>query len=40
VADDSGRVKSNEARLSFGVVPEEKIVEGVRRLRAACRGLE
>jgi 2-aminoadipate transaminase len=40
VADESGRVKTHEARLSFGLVPEEQIVEGIRRLRAACRGLE
>lgn len=40
VADEAGRIRSNEARLSFGVATEEQVVEGIRRLRAACRGLE
>ena len=40
VPDDAGRVPRNEVRLSFGVAPPEQLVEGVRRLRAACRGLE
>lgn len=40
VPDESGRVPRNEVRLSFGVASPEHIVEGVRRLRMACRGLE
>ena len=40
VPDESGRVPRNEVRLSFGVASPEDIVEGVRRLRKACRGLE
>jgi 2-aminoadipate transaminase len=40
VPNEAGRLRTNDARLSFGVVPEEKIAEGIRRLRAACRGLE
>lgn len=40
VPDASGRVPRNEIRLSFGVASAEKLQEGVRRLRAACRGLE
>ncbi len=37
---ENGRVPRNEVRLSFGVASPEHIVEGVRRLRRACRGLE
>jgi len=33
-------VPTNEIRLSFGVSEPDTIREGVRRLRAACRGLE
>lgn len=40
VPDDDGRVPCNEARLCLGVVTPEQIVESIRRLRAACRGLE
>jgi len=40
VADDVGKVRRNEARLSFGVENESQIGEGIRRLRKACRGLE
>jgi len=40
VPDEFGRVKANEVRLSFGVANEGQIVEGIRRLRTACRGLE
>ncbi len=40
VPDEAGRVPRNEVRLSFGVAVPEQITEGVRRLRAACRGLE
>jgi 2-aminoadipate transaminase len=40
VADESGLVRSNEMRLSFGVCEPEQIQEGIRRLRKACRGLE
>jgi 2-aminoadipate transaminase len=40
VPDEFGAVPRNEARLSFGVADEGQIVEGVRRLRRACRGLE
>jgi len=37
---DDGIVPTNEIRLSFGVSEPDTIREGVRRLRAACRGLE
>lgn len=40
VPDETGKLKSNEARLSFGVASEDQIREGIRRLRKACRGLE
>ncbi|MCZ2343965.1 MAG: PLP-dependent aminotransferase family protein [Bacteroidales bacterium] len=33
-------VRNNEIRLCFGIATEEQISEGIRRLRAACRGLE
>lgn len=35
-----GSPRNNEIRLCFGIATEEQIAEGVRRLRAACRGLE
>jgi len=35
-----GPPRNNEARLCFAVADAEQIREGVRRLRAACRGLE
>jgi len=40
VPDESGVVPRNEARLCLGVVEPEQIPEAIRRLRAACRGLE
>jgi 2-aminoadipate transaminase len=40
VPDAAGHTPSNEIRLSFGVAEPEQIQEGIRRLRAACRGLE
>ncbi|OWK43141.1 PLP-dependent aminotransferase family protein [Fimbriiglobus ruber] len=40
VPDAAGVVPKNEVRLSFGVATPEQILEGVRRLRRACRGLE
>jgi 2-aminoadipate transaminase len=40
VPDANGRLRKNEARLSFGVANEAQLTEGVRRLREACRGLE
>ena len=40
VPDENGRVPRNEARLCFGVVEPNQIPEAMRRLRAACRGLE
>ena len=40
VPDENGRVPRNEARLCLGVVEPEQIPEAIRRLRAACRGLE
>jgi len=40
VPNETGKVRKNEARLSFGVENESKIAEGIRRLRKACRGLE
>jgi 2-aminoadipate transaminase len=40
VPDEFGHVPTNEARLSFGVAAPQELAEGVRRLRAACRGLE
>ena len=40
VPDETGRVPRNEARLCFGVVEPNQIPEAMRRLRAACRGLE
>lgn len=40
VPDAAGRVPRNEVRLSFGVASADRLVEGIRRLRAACRGLE
>jgi 2-aminoadipate transaminase len=40
VADETGKVRSTEMRLSFGVCEPEQITEGIRRLRRACRGLE
>lgn len=41
VADEfSGSPRNNEIRLCFGVATAEQIAEGIRRLRAACRGLE
>jgi 2-aminoadipate transaminase len=40
VPDASGQVPTNEVRLSFGVADEDRLAEGVRRLRLACRGLE
>jgi len=40
VPDESGRVPRNEVRLCFGVVEPRQIPEAIRRLRAACRGLE
>ncbi len=40
VPDEFGHVPTNEVRLSFGVADEAQIAEGIRRLRAACHGLE
>jgi 2-aminoadipate transaminase len=40
VPDEFGNLPRNEVRLSFGVADAGKITEGIRRLRAACRGLE
>jgi 2-aminoadipate transaminase len=40
VPDENGYLPKNEARLSFGVANEDQLREGIRRLRAACRGLE
>lgn len=40
VPDSHGHLPRNEARLSFGVCAPEQAVEGIRRLRKACRGLE
>jgi 2-aminoadipate transaminase len=40
VPDEFGHVPANEVRLSFGVADPADVAEGVRRLRAACRGLE
>lgn len=40
VPDERGHLPKNEARLSFGVASESDLIEGIRRLRAACRGLE
>lgn len=40
VPDEFGHTPRNEMRLSFGVAAPERVVEGIRRLRKACRGLE
>ena len=40
VPDESGFIARNELRLCFGVVELEQIPEAMKRLRAACRGLE
>ena len=40
VPDEFGLVSTNELRLSFGVAGPDRLAEGVRRLRLACRGLE
>lgn len=40
VPDENGNLRSNETRLSFGVCEPVQIMEGIRRLRRACRGLE
>ena len=40
VPDQFGNVPTNEVRLSFGVADVDKVIEGIRRLRKACRGLE
>lgn len=40
VPDEFGHTPRNEARLSFGVATANRVVEGIRRLRKACRGLE
>ncbi len=40
VPDENGHVPQNEARLCYGVVEPQQIPEAMRRLRAACRGLE
>ncbi|MGL4419464.1 MAG: PLP-dependent aminotransferase family protein [Gemmataceae bacterium] len=40
VPDAAGHIPTNEIRLSFGVASLANITEGIRRLRAACRGLE
>jgi 2-aminoadipate transaminase len=40
VPDEFGLVPAHEVRLSFGVADADQLVEGVRRLRRACRGLE
>jgi 2-aminoadipate transaminase len=40
VPDANGKVRKNEARLSFGVAEPPQLIEAVRRLRKACRGLE
>lgn len=40
VPDESGRIPKNQIRLCFGVEEPERIREGIRRLRVACRGLE
>lgn len=38
--DEAGGVPRNEIRLCYAVSEPPQIVEGVRRLREACRGLE
>lgn len=40
VPDEFGHTPRNEMRLSFGVADPNRVVEGIRRLRKACRGLE
>jgi len=40
VPDALGFIPRHEMRLSFGVADPAGIVEGIRRLRRACRGLE
>lgn len=40
VPDEQGRLPKNEIRLCFGVEEPPQIVEGIRRLRRACRGME
>jgi 2-aminoadipate transaminase len=40
VPDEFGTLPKNEVRLSFGVAAPDKIAEGIKRLRQACRGLE
>jgi 2-aminoadipate transaminase len=40
VPDEFGHTPRNEARLSFGVAAPDRVAEGIRRLRKACRGLE
>lgn len=40
VLDEAGSVPRNEVRLCYAVSNLEQITEGVRRLRAACRGME
>ena len=40
VPDQFGNVPTNEVRLSFGVADVDKVTDGIRRLRKACRGLE
>jgi 2-aminoadipate transaminase len=39
-AGEDGPLPKNEVRLSFGVCEPPQIAEGIRRLRAAARGLE
>jgi 2-aminoadipate transaminase len=40
VPDEHGVVPRNELRICFGVVEPAQIPEAMKRLRAACRGLE
>jgi 2-aminoadipate transaminase len=40
VPDANGHRATNQVRLCFGVEEPPRIVEGIRRLRRACRGLE
>jgi 2-aminoadipate transaminase len=40
VPDASGNTPKNEIRLSFGVAEPPELIEGIRRLRHAARGLE
>lgn len=37
---EQGKIPRNEVRLCYAISSLEQITEGIRRLRAACRGLE